>query len=246
MGKFVLTNCKLYVDNYDISGDANAGTLDISTPALDTTTFNDAAVKSKICGLDDVKASISVLYDNTTACVPDDEIDTWKSGMAAKAVTICPTTGVAGEVAYCFKGLGASYSQGGSVGEVRKGTWAIEGGGGTGAIVRGYVTSNVIAGVTAGGVGTSINFGLLGAGQTLHSIVHVYYLVGGTLYVNTYSDDNEAMTSHTARIAGGAIVASGTEWLTLAGAVATDTWWRCEYGYSGGTLAKFVHTLAIV
>ena len=245
MGKYVLTNCKIYVDNYDISGDANAGTLDISTPALDSTTFNDAGAKSKICGLDDVKASISVLYDNTTAYTPDDEIDTWRGGMTAKAVTICPTTGVAGEVAYCFKGLGATYSHGGSVGEVKKGTWSIEGAGDTGAIVRGTVSSNVLAGVTGAGNGTSLELGLLGTGKTLYSVLHVYSINGGTLAVTVYSDTATNFPSGISRIVHTPATTTTAEWSMLAGAVADDTWWRIQYTYAG-TLVKFVHSMAIV
>jgi len=245
MAKYVLTDCKIYVDDYNISGDSNSGTLELTTPALDASTFSSVTARTKIPGLSEMKASIGVLYDATTAYIPDDEIDTWKGGMTAKVVTICPTTGATGEVAYSFKGLGASYSQGGSVGEVKKGTWNIEGGGGTGPAVRGNVISNVLAGVTGNGNGTSYEYGLLGTGHTLYSIVHLYSIDGGSLFVNIYSDDHAGMTSSTIRITGGELDETTTVWQTLAGPVATDTWWRSVYTYDG-TLAKFVHVMAIV
>ena len=78
MAKYVLTDCKIYVDDYNISGDSNSGTLELTTPALDASTFSSVTARTKIPGLSEMKASIGVLYDATTAYIPDDEIDTWK------------------------------------------------------------------------------------------------------------------------------------------------------------------------
>jgi len=245
MAKLVLSSCKIYVDNYDISGDSNEGTLDFATPALDATTFSDVVSRVKIPGLSEAKIALGVLYDASTAYVPDDEMWTWRNGMTAKIVTVCPATGVDGEVAYCLKGLGASYEQGGSVGDVKKGTWNIEGGGGTGLAFRGTISKNATAGVAAGGNGSSYELGLLGTGHTMYSVLHVYSITGGTLNVTVYSDTATNFPSATSRIAHTNATATTAEWLTLAGPIADDTFWRCTYTYDG-TLAKFVHVFAIV
>lgn len=224
MAETVLTNCKLFFDEYDLSGDVNAIAINYSADMQENTTFSDDTHVS-LGGLKSVTMGHEGYFSAGT-----DEIDpTLFNNMAvADAVmTVGPTTGADGEIAYTMQSVLSEYSPGGSIGDVFP--FSVSAEASSSGLVRGTVMLN--ATVSSTGDGVARQLGAVSDGQSVYGAIHVTS-GSGTLLVIAESDDNSGMTSSTARLTFTSITGKTSEWLSLPGPI-TDDYWRITYVVSG-------------
>lgn len=242
MSTFVLSDCKLWVQEFDLSGDWNAGTLVINQELKECTQFNDTA---RTWCADTIKShnlSIKGYHDNDTILAPDDYIH-GEYGVNDIVCTVGPSDGLDGSPAYCFKSAISSYSPIDS-------TWGDVAGysmeaGGTGDIVRGTVMKNATSNITGNGNGTAYQLGTCDATQTVYGILHVHEFDGGDLVVKIYSDDAEGFPSGAEELAFTSTDDVTSEWISSAGDASGNDWWRAQWTYDG-TACKFVVAIAII
>lgn len=230
MAPIILKNAKLYLGGFNLSGDLNQMALNYGVDMLEVTTFNDAA-KRRIAGLFDVSADLQGFYQAGTNPDLVDKILWDKLALQDEIMTICPTTGAAGEVAYFTKVIEATYTPGGSVGEVFP--FSVEAQGAE-RLVRGIVAETGVK--TATVTGTARNLGAVTASQKLYAAMHVIAASGTTptLGVTIESDDASGFASPVTRITFAQATAIGAQWKEVAGAI-TDTWYRPVITIAGTT-----------
>ncbi len=237
MAKFILSDSKLYLAQYDLSADLFAMELSSERDAVDATLFG-ADTKSSLPGLASFSWAHQGLYEAGT-----DKVDAvlWaKRGVQDVVATIGPQDGNVGSVAYFAKTVQLKYQFGGSVGERFAFT---VGGGGTGDLVRGQFIVN--SALTATTTTTPLNLGAVAAGQSIHAALHVLAASGTTptLDVVIQSDDASGFLSPTTRLTFTQATAPTSEWKSAAGAI-TDTWWRASITV-GGTTPSFTTVLVL-
>lgn len=227
---------------FNLSGDLNQLALNYGADMLDVTTFADTA-KRRIAGLFDVSADLQGFYQAGTNPDLVDKILWDKLALQDEIITICPTTGAAGEVAYFTKVIEATYTPGGSVGEAFP--FSVEAQGSE-RLIRGIVAET--GAKTATGNGTARNLGAVASGKKLYAAMHVLAVSGTTptLDVTIESDDASDFLSPVTRITFAQTTAIGAQWKEVAGAI-TDIWYRPVLTI-GGTTPSFtvVILLAII
>jgi hypothetical protein len=243
MATQTLTNCKIYVAGFDLSGDLNAVALDYGADMLDGTTFGQTT-RINVGGLKTTVAKCEGLYDVDGTDEPDDVIYS-RIGTANVPVSICPTTGAVGEVAYLFRSVHTEYSVGGAIGDLLPFSVGAEGSDGAPPI-RGYVMQ-ASGSVTADANGTAVQLGAVSATQRLYGSLHVLSAsAGDTLDITVESDTASNFPSATTVLTFGQLTTAGeSDWQSVAGAI-TDTWYRIAINVGGvGPDFSFVVTLGI-
>lgn len=238
MATLVLTDCKLYLAGYDLSGAVNQLGLTHEAEIKDQTTFASAGFREKVAGLKTVTMEHNGLWDAGTGTV-DDALFT-AIGAAEQPVSVAPLTGADGELAYIFRSLVASYAPGASIGEILAFTVRGEG---QGDLVRGTIMATGTKTVT--GTGTARNLGQVASGKKLYAALHVLAAsgTGRTLDVTVESDDASGFLTPATRITFAQATATGGQWATPVAGPITDTWWRVAWTI-GGTTPSF--TFAVV
>lgn len=239
MAPIILKNAKLYLGCFNLSGDLNQMALNYGADMLEVTTFADTA-KRRIAGLFDVSADLQGFYQADTNPDLVDKILWDKLSLQNEIMTICPTTGAAGEVVYFTKVIEATYTPGGSVGEVFP--FSVEAQG-TEKLIRGIVAETGVK--TATVTGTARNLGAVTASQKLYAVMHVIAASGTspTLDVTIESDDASGFASPVTRITFAQATAIGAQWKEVAGAI-SDTWYRPVITI-GGTTPSFTIALLL-
>lgn len=227
MAKHVLTDQKLLVGGYNITGSTNAIALEYSADEKDCTVYgNDTRVM--LGGLKSVQLQAGGFYD----AVPLDSPLFTAVGVSDSIITMF-TEGIAdGDVAYFFRAMAGKYGLAASVGELYKYTLAA--GASNGPLVRGLLLNDSTE--TATGDGAAIQVGAASASQTIYAALHVLASSGSgdqTLDVTIGSDDNAGFTSEVNRFTfTQATTAVTSEFLTLAGAL-TDDYYRVNFAIGG-------------
>lgn len=233
MATYVLKNCKLYAGGYNLSGDLNKLSLSYGCGAVDYPVFGAGTVQ-RLCGL--LEASYNFegyaqFGDNLSDVVADGDI-----GTADEVVTICPTTGAAGEPGYTMKALGLSLERGGAVGEMF--TFTADGSVSGSRLVRGTIMAN--GALTATGTGTARQLGAVALGKRLYAAMHIIAVAGTnpTLDMVVQSDIAENFADATARITFTQATAIGSQFsVPVAGPIVdgadADDWWRLSYTIGG-------------
>lgn len=231
MATYVQTNVKCYVGAYDLSANFKANELTIAAEAQDDTAWGDTT-RSAAGGLFNISFSGEGYAEHGTNLA--DSVLSTNLAVANRLLTLAPTGGADGEVAYSFGSLQTAYQPfGGSVGDMAMFTVAGQGSGGF--WVRGLV-DHASAAETTSGTGTGRQLGAVGASQKLYSALHVFAASGTspTLDVIIESDDNSGFTTATTQITHTQKTAITSEMLTADGAIADD-WFRVNYTIGGGT-----------
>jgi hypothetical protein len=238
MATQVFSNCKLYVNEFNLSGSMNKLANVYTAEMLDDTTFGDDT-RSNLGGLKKGVFANEGLYD-AGAGLPDTIIFPL-IGVQDTLQTTCFQAGAEGQVAYMCKVMAAEYTHGGAVGDIHSFSYSAES---TGSLVRGQILRNATD--TSSGNGTAFQTGAIGATQTMHSFLHVYSASGTspTLDLIVQSDDNESFTSATSRITHTQATGVTSEALSLAGAV-TDDWWRVNLTIGGSDTPTFGFILSV-
>lgn len=241
MSSNILTDAKLYVSSFDLSGDMNALALTYAAEMKDNTTFG-ATTRINKAGLKSIVAQHEGLWDSNGTDQPDDVFFS-RIGTANVPVTISPQTGADGEVAFLFQAVHGEYTPGAPVGELYAFTVSMEGDNGA-PLVRGMVLHPATA-RTATGNGTAMQLGAVSATQDVYATLHVIAASGTnpTLDVTVRSDDNSGMTTPTTRLTFTQATGITSEWKSAAGAI-TDDYWRVTYTI-GGTNPSFTFVVAV-
>lgn len=245
MATSILTNCKCYLDGYNLSGSLNQMALDLEVDTPENTCFGSTSRTYQTGGLISASFNHKGFWQAGTGLI--DQGVTNAYGLS-KVVTICPYTGAEGEAAFAFNAITNGADLGGSIGDMAgigvKGSSA-------GRVIRGTIMRNAQQGATGGAVGTAFNVGACSATQNIYAALNVYGVSGTNpnLVVSLYSDSAENFSSTSAAIiAFTANTAIGSEWKTATNAVSsTDSWWRIGWVITGTNtpLFDFIVTLAI-
>jgi len=229
----VLTDCRIYFESADLTGYSNKVEISTSVEDLDRTTFASGGFKERVGGLNEATGSIDGFWQAGDLGQPD---DMWFAnlGSASAAITLVPTSGAAGQLAYLTQAMETDYKPGAAVGKLLawsagfKGNWPL---------VRGQIMHPQGTPRTATGVGTGYQLGAVSATQRMYACLHVLSVSGTstpTITVKLQSSVDNSFASPTDRITFAADTALDGQALSLAGAV-TDQWWRAAWTISGTT-----------
>lgn len=237
MSAFTLVSPKLYLGEFDVSGDLSALALDYSADGIDNTCAG-ATAKTRLGGLKGVALSCQGYWQ--AGATPDliDHILWDKFAVADTVATVCGQTGAAGEACSFFRADIAKYTVGASLGSML--AFSASGEASTGPLVLGTVMAT--GSKTSTAAGTGYGLGLLGAGQYAYAALHVISVSGTnpTLDVLIQSDVDADFGSPTTRFTFSQKTAIGSQWLTpLAGAVADDDFWRASWTIGGTNTPTF-------
>lgn len=226
MGTHVLTQGKVYMGKYDLSGDLRSVGLTSSVDLVDAATFGQTTHVRK-GGLRRVELAHEGLWNGGTG-LSDDALFS-KIGVADEPVTVAGEGADAGEAAYLFKAVHGQYEVGASIGEMLRFSVGARASGAPG-LVRGTMLFNGSAASTS--TGTKYQVGAATATQAMYAALHV--LSGtGTLDVIVQSDADSSAGSETNRITFTQATGATSEWKSVVGAI-TDTWWRVSYTITTG------------
>lgn len=231
MASSILRDQKVFFDGYDLTGYANALSLEYSADTLDETVLGLDTRKFK-GGLKTVSAGLEGFFDS----VPDGVL-TGVVGASDKILSF-GSSGIEGEVAYSFKSMAGSYKPGGAVGELM--SYSLQAAA-TGKLIRGILAENNTS-VQATGNGAARQLGAIGSGQKLFAILHVLSSSGSgnqTLDVAIKSDNASNFPSPTTQINFSQVNTSvGAQWAEINGPI-IDDYWRPTWTIAGSGTPSF-------
>ena len=242
MATQILQNAKVYVAQFDLSGDINSVVLDYNADDVEETSFGDDTHKFK----GGLKQSTMSMAGGWSGGASNDAVVWTRVGTADVPVSVGPVAGAAGEAAYLFLAEHRNFTPAGGVGELLRYTSEARG---TGPLISGDFLFNGTE--TATDDGTAFQLGAVAAGKTLYAALHVISAsAGDTLDVTIQSDSVEGFggTPETqitfTQITGGT---EASEWKTVVGAI-TDTWYRARWTVAGNGSEsfQFVVTMGIL
>ena len=233
MAKHVLTDQKILVGAYNITGSTNAIALEYASEEKDCTVYgNDTRVM--IGGLKSVQLQAGGFYD----AVPLDSPLFSAVGVTDSIISLFTEGTVDGDIAYFFKAMAGKYDLSGSVGELFK--YALGAGASQGPLVRGLLLNDSTE--SASGDGAAIQAGAATSTQKVYAALHVLASSGSgdqTLDVTVGSDDNAGFTSETNRFTfTQATTAVTSEFLILDGPI-TDDYYRINFAIAGSGSPSF-------
>lgn len=244
MATFVGTATRVLFGHLNLSGLANeVSTGDLTRAMQDCTTFNDGGYTCVKPGIATGNATIAGYQNWTTNSSEDrlaDQIGVGQLGTQYPVTVVGnPTggTGTAGDVAWFSRGVLAKYDpMGGTVGEMAK--FMLEAAYDT-AILRG-VLGHAGGAVTATGSDSAIAYTGPTTSQKLYGALHVIAYTGLTaVTISVESDDNAGFSSAATRLTFTAVQGTGSEFASVAGYGATETYHRIKYTASGTGTVTF-------
>ena len=241
MAEFVLTQCKLFLAQYDLSGQMNALAMEYSADVPDATTFGNTSHVRAAGGLKTWSANHEGLWEAGVDLIDDALFNIM--GLNDKLMTVGPTDGLEGSPSLFGLTVESEYSPGAAVGDLFSFNVSAES---SSALVNGTIMYN--AAIGASGNGTSRQLGAVGATEKLYMGMHVIAASGGspTLDVTVESDDNSGMTTPTTRGTFDQAIATTSQWLDPVDGAITDDWWRIDFVIGGaGPSFTFVVSLGI-
>jgi len=238
MAAFTLTNQKLFLGGYNLTGVTNAIALEYAAELKDATVYG-ADTRINKGGLKTVQLQAEGFYD---AAAVDSPVFT-NIGVADTPISILAEGNTDGDIGYFFKALAGQYTMGESVGEMLK--YSL-GAGARSALVKGQVLNDSTE--TATGNGTAIQVGAASATQTIYAVLHVVASSGTgdqTLDVTINSDDNSGITSGALQFTFTQATTSVTsQFMSLAGPL-TDDWFRATFTIGGTGSPSFTFMIML-
>lgn len=225
MGSLILKSLSTWVDGYDLTGDSNAGNLDLDHEVHDTTVFRPVGTggaRERACGLEDVSASQAGMWGTGAGSVDEDSFT--NLGRVDTVMTMSPD-GVEGSVAYMLRSGRFKYSLFGEHGKPAPFSLDFRGTNGETAVARGLITKQKAVVSATGATGTGQQLGALGAGQYLYASLHVF-AAGTTITGVIESAPTNAFGANTTRATFGPITAVGGYWAARVAGPITDPWYR--------------------
>ncbi|MGH7536937.1 MAG: hypothetical protein ACREMG_15375 [Gemmatimonadales bacterium] len=231
MAHQVLTDCKLLVGGFNLSGDMNALALTYEAEAIDQSTMG-VGTRAFMGGLKRILAQHAG-YTQFGLGLTDDVLAAALGGV--QVMTMAPLTGAEGEPGYSFQSLITKYAPlKGAVGQAQQ--FDVTGEASQGPLINGIFLINGAR--TTTGTGTIFNPGAASASQKLYAALHVLTVAGTatpTLTAKVQSAATGGFGSPTDRITFAAATAIGAQWATPVPGPITDAFWRISYTISGTT-----------
>jgi hypothetical protein len=237
MPQHVLTNARIFVAGYDLTGDHNQIGLDYGAEMKDGTVF----------GLDTRKNVPGLLTINANGG------GFWQAGVNLLDEALFAQIGLSNQLATLFatgitegtqtdKGFGFLVSagryapfEGGQVGEMHR--FALSMASRKTPLCRAIPLKDFTGtALTGTGSGTGFQLGSVSASQKLYAGLHVLDVQGTgtpTITVTIQSDDNAGFTSATTRVTFNAMTAIGAQYATPVAGAITDDRWRASWTISG-------------
>lgn len=229
----VLLDARIYLESADLTGWSNKVETAASVADEDVTTFASNGWHERTGGERDTDVSLEGFFEALDVSRPDDLF--WANlGSNQAALTVAPTSGAAGVLAYLTRAQVMDYKPGAAVGKVlgwtssQKGNWPF---------VRGLILHPQGTARTATGTGTGFQLGAVTIAQRMYACLHVLSIAGTstpTITVSLQSSVDNTFSSPTTRITFAADTTLDGQALSLLGAV-TDQWWRAAWTISGTT-----------
>jgi hypothetical protein len=230
MARFVLLNTRTFAGGADLTSNENKIELAAEYEEKSTTNFGSGGWEECIAGLGSAKVTAEGQWEAGDSGKVDDNL--WADLGGVGALTVCPESANAGELAYLTRALRGSYGLGDAVGEVAP--WSANFASAW-PIVRGFSLHPPGTARTADGTGTAVQHIAVPSGQYLYACLHVLSVSGTstpTLTVKVQSDSANNFPSAADQITFTAATARGGEALRVAGPV-TDTWYRASWTITG-------------
>ena len=240
MATQVLTDPKLYMGEYDISGDLHQLSLTYSAELLDVTTFGQTT-RIRKGGLKTVGLSMEGYWSGGDDLVDDALFS--KIAVRNVPITIAPAGETLDNDAYIFRAIHGLYEPGASIGEMLRFSASAEGSGGVG-VGRGKLMH--VGSETSTGNEAKSQVGAVAASQRMYAALHVLTVSGTnpTLDVLLESDPDASAGGETTRITLTRATGITSEWASVVGAI-TDTYWRATWTIGGTDTPTFEFILAI-
>lgn len=234
----VLSNCKLWLGSYDLSGDMNSLTYGIRVPMLNDTVFGDTTM-SNAPGIPSLRFGHAGIWRAASSGSPDNLFSS-AFGVADTVMTACVSAGATGDAAVLARVLTADYTPlTGKVGDQLEFSVG-------GEVSGGFATGVILLSGTKTSTSTStpVQVGAVPAGKSVYASLHVL-AASGTLDVVVQSDDSAGFGSPANVITFSQKAAIGSDWSAAAGAI-TDDYWRISYTIGGGSPSfQFIVALGI-
>lgn len=242
MGVIVLTDAKIYVGGYNLSGYSNEAHITQNPAMLDRTTFGNTT-KINTAGMYDFKADVGGFMEFTfpLGAAPLDQTNSLNSALfakitqnaAAEIASYAPLGNTEGDIAYTLQSTVSKFDPlGGAVGALVP--YKLELNAAGIPVIRGIVQGLGLKTVT-GGSATGIALGAVSATQKLYAGLHVVGASGTTptLNVTVRSSALANMSSPTTRLTFPQFTTSvGASWQSVAGAWA-DTFYDVRWTIAG-------------
>ncbi len=231
----VLTDCKVLLGGYNLSGFSNSLTLDYGAELLDDTVFGTNGTRSSKPGMKTFTFTGGGFWDSAI----DAPLNT-RIGASREVMSFAERGTTEGDRAFTVRAVNGKYNPlSGEVGALLP--FEIDAMSANSPLVRGVLLATGSKATT--GNGTGVNFTTpLAAGQKAYSALHVTAIAATSIIVTVESDDNVGFSSpvtrltHTTFLGAGAV---GADWQELAGPIATDTYWRSKWTIVGGPFTIF-------
>ena len=243
MAIMTLTNSKIWVGGYDLSGDLNQINLDYNVKLNDGTTFGSGGTVINVPGMPTFTFTGNGFWQALDpAVLPSVDPTLWANlGLSNVPMCVGPQTGAVGETCYFSQNVQATYHTGAKVGDL----FAIDFDGHSvgNPLIQGTIIENGTK--TSSWNGTASQLGAVLITQKVYAELQVF-TVAGTLptldLLIQSASDNVFTTPHT-RITFTQAVAAGAQYKSLVGAV-TDQFWRVSATVAG-TLPSFIYAVAV-
>ncbi|MEU3667535.1 hypothetical protein [Streptomyces virginiae] len=232
MSKFVLLNARLFAVGADLTGASNKIELTSEIEDKESTNYYSAGYKEVIGGLGSAEVTAEGQWEAADSSKVDDAM--WARLGGVGPWTACPDGAAVGDLAYITQCLTASYTLGGSVGDVAP--WSGKGAS-SWPLVRGQMAHPAGTARTSTGVGTAVQLGAVPAGKRLYAALHVLSVAGTTpsITARIESDNAVGFPSATTQLTFTAATTAGGEALRTSGSAITDDWFRVAWTISGTT-----------
>jgi hypothetical protein len=229
MSTLTLTDAKIIVGGYNLSGFHSSCEMSYEVEILDDTTFGTSGTRSAKPGLKTFSLTGNMFWDTSV-----DEMLFNRIGATPEVVSIAPVGNAEGDRTYSLKGVGATYSPvSGEVGALMR--TALDARAAGTPLVRGQLMA--IGAKAATGAGGGGQYGAVAVNRTMYSALHVTAIAGTVAPTFTgiiESDDNAGFTTPTTQLTHDAMTTIGANWKQLlsVGGV-TDTYWRASWTITG-------------
>jgi hypothetical protein len=227
MSSFVMTDCEVWADDYNLTSVANSVESTLEVEEVDVTTFASGGNRQYLGGLAQAQLQVMTFTDYT---VDAKSLD----GEQDVVLTLVGEGNDQGNQALTISGLTTAVTEGGTVGEARKTDLTFRGSGRPlfGKLLQPRATR------TSTGSTTALQLGAVPADKKVYLACHVLAASGTnpTLTVKLQSGTSSGGAT-TDRITTTQFTGTGVELKSLAGAV-SHTWWRIN-ATIGGTNPSF-------
>ncbi len=229
----VLFDARIYFGAADLTGRSNKVDLGSSSSEEKITNFASGGSEERVGGIFDTQLGLDGFFEAGDLSMPDDTF--WASvGVATQPLTIVPTSGAVGQLAYHTRGMTSEYKVPGEEGKVLPWNAAVKG---NWPLARGTIIHPQGTARTTNGSGTGLQLGSVSAAQRLYANLHVFSITGSstpTITVTIESSVDNTFAAPTTRITYAAATAIGGQASSVLGAI-TDTWWRATWTIGGSS-----------